>query len=176
MSSTIRLAPALLSLALRPLPLAPLNLLLTGLLGAVMREHPEIHERLGVHAFKCFGLKPLDLPFSLVLEPRPEAPRLVAVRNLIAYRLDARITGSLAVFLGLAQATVDGDSLFFSRDLMIEGDVSAVVALRNALDDAGVDLISVTAAGLRPLGPGLERMAAQAGARLAPLLGARPWN
>ncbi|AGH97674.1 hypothetical protein A11S_851 [Micavibrio aeruginosavorus EPB] len=29
----------------------------------------------------------------------------------------------------------DGDALFFSRDIYIEGDTEAVVCLRNALDD-----------------------------------------
>jgi len=43
--------------------------------------------------------------------------------------------------------TWDGDALFFSRDLMIEGDTSAALALRNAIDDAELDL-SVEIAGL----------------------------
>lgn len=176
MSGSLPLVPALLALALRPLPLAPLNRLLSGMLGAVMRDHPEIGARLGEHADKRFGLEPVDLPFSFVLEPRPEAPRLVAVRDLRKLKLDARITGSLAAFLGLAQATLDGDSLFFSRALTIEGDVAAALALRNALDDAGIDLISVAAACLRPLGPSLERMAARASAQIAPLLRARLWS
>ena len=34
----------------------------------------------------------------------------------------------------------DGDALFFSRDLVIEGDTAAVLALRNAIDDAELDL------------------------------------
>ena len=29
----------------------------------------------------------------------------------------------------------DGDALFFTRDLKIEGDTEAIVCLRNALDD-----------------------------------------
>lgn len=34
----------------------------------------------------------------------------------------------------------DGDALFFSGALEISGDTSAVLALRNALDDAELDL------------------------------------
>ena len=30
---------------------------------------------------------------------------------------------------------LDGDALFFSRELIVEGDTEAVVVLRNALDD-----------------------------------------
>ena len=34
----------------------------------------------------------------------------------------------------------DGDALFFSREVMIEGDTSAVLAFRNALDAEEIDL------------------------------------
>ncbi|WP_311768039.1 U32 family peptidase [Zymomonas mobilis] len=35
----------------------------------------------------------------------------------------------------------DGDALFFSRDLKVDGDMSVVVALRNAMDGVGEDLL-----------------------------------
>lgn len=41
----------------------------------------------------------------------------------------------------LAQGGGDGDALFFSRDITIEGDTEAVLALRNALDDSNLDII-----------------------------------
>ncbi|RMF14537.1 MAG: hypothetical protein D6757_06105, partial [Alphaproteobacteria bacterium] len=53
---------------------------------------------------------------------------------------DARVTGPLTALLNVATGAVDGDALFFSRDLMIEGDTALVVALRNAFDDAHLDL------------------------------------
>ena len=40
---------------------------------------------------------------------------------------------------------MDGDALFFSRDLMIEGDTEAVVCLRNALDDMDSNVIDEAA-------------------------------
>jgi predicted lipid carrier protein YhbT len=43
------------------------------------------------------------------------------------------------VLVGMLDGSYDGDALFFSRDLVIEGDTSAVLALRNALDDAEID-------------------------------------
>lgn len=42
----------------------------------------------------------------------------------------------------LAQGNGDGDALFFSRDITIEGDTEAIVALRNALDDSSLDIIN----------------------------------
>ena len=35
----------------------------------------------------------------------------------------------------MIDGSLDGDALFFSRDLRVSGDTEAVVALRNALDD-----------------------------------------
>lgn len=35
----------------------------------------------------------------------------------------------------MIDGSLDGDALFFSRDLRVTGDTEAVVALRNALDD-----------------------------------------
>ncbi|WP_407642371.1 ubiquinone anaerobic biosynthesis accessory factor UbiT [Aliiroseovarius halocynthiae] len=52
----------------------------------------------------------------------------------------ARIAGPLAALLGLVHGAFDGDALFFSRDLVIEGETAATLALRNAVDDAELDL------------------------------------
>ncbi|MEZ5870101.1 MAG: SCP2 sterol-binding domain-containing protein, partial [Defluviimonas denitrificans] len=53
---------------------------------------------------------------------------------------DARIAGPLSAFLAMMHGAEDGDALFFSRDLTVEGDTAAVLALRNAIDDAELDL------------------------------------
>lgn len=37
--------------------------------------------------------------------------------------------------LGMIDGRYDGDALFFTRDLSVQGDTEAVVCLRNALDD-----------------------------------------
>jgi predicted lipid carrier protein YhbT len=56
----------------------------------------------------------------------------------------------------------DGDALFFSRDLTVEGDTAAVLALRNAMDDAELDLTEELAALAGPLASPLRRMLAGA--------------
>jgi len=43
----------------------------------------------------------------------------------------------------MVDGTYDGDALFFSRDLSIEGDTEAVLALRNAIENADLDLSTV---------------------------------
>jgi predicted lipid carrier protein YhbT len=179
MKPVARSLPGLLCAALRPLPLAPLRPLLDALLGAVVRRHPRIFDRLGEHSEKRFGIEPTDLPFAFILEPRRDGPRATAVRRLPGAGLDARIVGPVLDLIGLANGTLDGDALFFSRDILVEGDVEAIVALRNAIDDAGVDLLRDSAAGLGVLGPALERALRIAGAAaedLSSIAGARRWN
>lgn len=141
--------PPLVALAMRPLPLLPLQLVLGGVLRRIHRRNPAIFDRLGAHARARFGIKPTDLPFAFVVEAKP--PRLSVVREL-PKGLDARISASLANLLALLEGKVDGDALMFSRELVIEGDVEAVLALRNAIDDAQLDLAAELSSLFGPLG------------------------
>lgn len=163
--------PRLIARTLQPLPLAPLQLPLALALRSVVARHPQIFERLGVHAYKRFGLEPSDLPFAFVLAPHPKTPTLIAVRSLPA-GISIRIAGALLGLIGLIDGSYDGDALFFSRDLVVEGDVEAVLALRNAIDDAGVDLVTDTAAMLGPLAPMGERLLGGALLQLRTVAGA----
>jgi O2-independent ubiquinone biosynthesis accessory factor UbiT len=179
--SPVPTLPRLITRTLQPLPLGPLQLPLSLVLRSVVARHPHIFERLGEHAHKRFGLEPTDLPFSFVLAPHPRTPRLIAVRSLPA-AIPARIAGPLLALVGMIDGSYDGDALFFSRDLVVEGDVAAVLALRNAIDDAGVDLVADTAALFGPLAPLSERLLAGALLRLKDVAGAakhreaRTWN
>jgi predicted lipid carrier protein YhbT len=173
--------PRLIARSLQPLPLAPLQLPLSLVLRSVVARHPHIFERLGVHAHKRFGLEPTDLPFAFVLAPHPKTPTLIAVRSL-PVGIPIRIAGPLLGLMGLVDGSYDGDALFFSRDLVVEGDVEAVLALRNAIDDAGIDLVADTAALFGPLAPIGERLLGGALLQLKAVAGAakregtRSWN
>jgi O2-independent ubiquinone biosynthesis accessory factor UbiT len=155
--STLPTLPPLLSLALRPLPLLPLQPMLALLLQRILRRHPGIFERLGPYAEKRYGIGVSDLPFAFVLEPQPARPTLTAVRALPA-RIDVRICGPLAGLVGLVEGDFDGDALFFSRDLRVEGDIEAVLALRNAIDDAQIDLLGEILGGFGPLKDPIKRV------------------
>ena len=170
--------PPWLSRAVAPLPLAPLQPALALMLARIGRAHPDLYDRLGEHAEKRFGIDPTDLPFAFVLEPRPERPQARAVRRLPA-GLDVRIRGPLSGLIGMAEGRLDGDALFFSRTLSIEGDMEATLALRNALDDARLDFGVILLGSLGPLGTRLvEILRRQAGpARPASAAsGETPWN
>ncbi len=146
--------PSLLAFAMRPLPLLPLQLLLTVVLQRTHRRNPTMFDRLGDHARARFGIQPADLPFAFIVEARP--PRLSVVRDL-PQGLDARISASLANLLALLEGRVDGDALMFSRELVVEGDVEAVLALRNAIDDAQLDLAAELSKLFGPLGAPMRR-------------------
>ncbi len=133
--------PKITKLLLRPLPLFPLRPLLVHIVTLVAEKHPELFQRLGEHAEKIFLIEPTDLPFAFVLKPFPDYPELEAVRAFDNIKYDARISGPLFKLLDLVEGRLDGDAMFFSRDLVIEGDTEAVLALRNALDDTEGDLI-----------------------------------
>lgn len=139
---------------MRPLPLLPLQLVLGGFLARILRRNPGLLDRLGEHRRARFGIRPVDLPFAFIVEAAP--PRLSVAREL-PQGLDAYVSASLANLLALVEGRVDGDALMFSRQLTIEGDMEVVLALRNAIDDAGLDLAGELAALLGPLGEPARR-------------------
>lgn len=130
--------PSPLAAGLWAMPLTPLAQALTMLARRLVAHHPGLIERLGVYTDRRFAIDPTDLPITLLLRPDRTAMRITLHRRPpIA---DARIAGPLAALLGLVHGVWDGDALFFSRDLVIEGDTAAALALRNAIDDAELDL------------------------------------
>lgn len=137
---TLPTLPRPVTLAARPLPLLPVSVALTGFVRRLTRQHPSMLRRLGAYAEQRFLLDPTDLPFVLLLQPGGSAPKVTAHRRHRPPPYDSRITGALSAFLAMMHAGEDGDALFFSRELEIKGDTAAVLALRNAIDDAELDL------------------------------------
>ena len=140
------------------MPLAPLSLSLTAYSRLIVKNHFGLFRRLGEHDHTRFVLDPTDLPFVICLDPNGGAPRVTVTRG----RGDgaARIAGPLAALLGLVHGAFDGDALFFSRDLVIEGDTAAALALRNAVDDAELDLSQEVTRLSGPLAGPLQRVLA----------------
>lgn len=136
--ATLPRFPRLPALAMRRLPLAPLSLALNSFARRMATRHASMFRRLGEYGQSSFALDPTDLPVKMLLEPRGGNPHLTLSRQVPEG--DARIAGPLSALLGMLHGTLDGDALFFSRDLVIEGDTAAVLALRNAIDDAELDL------------------------------------
>ncbi len=122
----------------------------------VMKAHPDLFERLDIYRQSRFGFSPTDLPLHFTILP---AARSLTVSRGQPPLADARIEGPLALLLGLLESRCDADALFFSRDLSVIGDMEAMLALRNALDDSAIDLPRELGALAGPLSPLVSRVA-----------------
>ncbi len=139
--------PAVVAALLSPLPRFPLAFALTRAVRDLARRRPELFERLESLGDRDIAVVPTDLPFAFLIAPSGEFSRVRVVPPEKAASAAARIKAPLLVLLGLLDGTYDGDALFFSRDLVVEGDTGAVVALRNTLENA--ELTPAELAGLR---------------------------
>lgn len=137
------LSPVLLAgFAMRPVPPLVLQPALNAAMAAMKRRHPEVFERLADLDGPRYLIDPVDLPFVFLLRLDLEAPILTAAKDAEEVEATATIRGPLVALIDLLEGRLDGDALFFSRRLVVEGDTEAVVALRNAVDGAEIDLLS----------------------------------
>ncbi len=139
------LTPALLAgVALRPLPPVLLQPFLDIAMAVLSRRHPDLFAHYADIEETTFHIDTVDLPFEFLLK-LSKAPRLRAIAKNTPPDTDiaatATIRGPLATLIRLLEGRLDGDALFFSRDLMVEGDMEAVVMLRNVIDGAGIDVL-----------------------------------
>ncbi|WP_068083804.1 ubiquinone anaerobic biosynthesis accessory factor UbiT [Polycladidibacter stylochi] len=128
--------PPVLQTAMRFLPPPPLGMFLTHAVRRLSTQRPDLFERLGAYKRAQFIVDPVDLPYVFKLVPNGEHAFVEMLPKAKAPQGDAKITGPLIVLLGLIDGTYDGDAMFFSRDLVIEGDTDAVLALRNTMEEA----------------------------------------
>lgn len=145
-----------------PLPRPPLSAFLSALMRATTARHPSVLRRMGAAAGQRFLIDVTDAPLLLLMEPGlrrlTALPRPTTLTRTPPH--DAAIHGKLAAFLAMLHGAEDGDALFFSGELTIDGDTGAVLALRNALDDAELDLTEELAALSAPLAPLTRRLMA----------------
>ena len=139
-------------LAARPLPPRLLQPVLNAVMAALLRRHPGLFERLSCLDAPIYLIDPVDLPLGFVLYAGAEHPTLTAIGPEDgAGDAVATIRGPLLDLIKLLEGRIDGDAIFFSRDLVIEGDTEAVVALRNAVDGLELDLVAELSDALGPL-------------------------
>ena len=130
-----------------PLPIAAR--MASMLFQQVLKTNPNLFDRLGEYSQSRFGFVPTDLPFAFSI--RPSVRDIQTVRRGAALAADATITGPLFLMLALAEGRVDGDAIFFARKLAVTGDMEAILALRNALDDSEIDLVKTVGSFSGPL-------------------------
>jgi len=137
---------------LAPVPLFLYQPFLDKVITHVIRNNSSVFNRLGSCINKTLIIEPTNLPFVLVLKPNPAHPSLHARRSKSGLTYDALISGTFLNLLRLVDGQLDGDSLFFTRDLVIRGDTEAIVSLRNALDNMEHSLADEIAGLLGPIG------------------------
>lgn len=142
----------LLRLLACPIPLPLINYVLNRTIIKIIRNYPALFNRLSGHHHKTFLIEITNLCFDLVLRPDPASPRLYAIGKKAGFHSDATISGSFLTFIGMMDGCLDGDALFFTRDLQISGDTEAIVCLRNALDDIDGSVASEAASYFGPIG------------------------
>lgn len=130
--------PAAIARPMNFLPIPVLQRATAAMLAQIMKRHPDLFGRLGEHCSKRFAFLPVDLPFAFMVEPA--RPAITVSRKGRPPKVDAAVEGPLFMLLALMEGRQDADALFFSRDLSVTGDMEAMLALRNALDDSGIDL------------------------------------
>lgn len=124
---------------LRPIPVPVAELVGKLAFARVINRHPALLDRLGEFAGKTYCFSPIDLPFEFTVTPRLARVRAAHRGRILRY--DAKIAGPVVLLLALAEGRLDGDAEFFGRQISIDGDMEAVLALRNAVENDAVDFV-----------------------------------
>lgn len=139
----------LLGLPLSLVPRRALDLVLADVMRLAARRHPRLLDRLaplnGAHVL----IEPSDLPVRFSLRFVPGTPIL---RIADEETPSAVVRGPLADLLALLEGRLDGDALFFARQLSVEGDTETIVTLRNALEGEEIDLMQLLLERAGPFG------------------------
>lgn len=131
---------------------------------AVRARHPGLFDRLSGIADPVYLVDPVDLPFVFILRADPQAPSLRVTGDASGVEASATIRGPFLRLIDLLEGRIDGDALFFTRELTIEGDTEAVVALRNAVDGAEISVMDDVLSLFGPFGRPLRTATGLAGA------------
>lgn len=150
---------------------------LSAALRAMIRRHPGIFRRLEPLGEADFVIDPIDLPVWFRLRPAGVAPSLTLHRGAVPDSgWTAALRAPFVTLIDLLEGRLDGDAAFFGRDIAIEGDMEAVLTLRNALEEGEVrvvrDLLPLLGPAATPVRRLLDRalpLAARAEGRLRAL-------
>lgn len=164
-SDAVEMAVRLAKPIVAALPAELVALPLAFALDTVIRRHPDLVDRLTSLKGRALVVAPTDVPHPLALGLTVSGRPWLRVATLADLDTAAAVIGGpVHLLLALLEGRVDGDAVFFTRALAVEGDMSVVVALRNALDGESIDLKAELLDALGPAGymlAGLERLASR---------------
>jgi predicted lipid carrier protein YhbT len=140
--------------------------LLARLLRLLAERHPRAFEALREMADARVLIEPVDAPVALLMRVGPELSLHALPRGAdgVGEAADAVVRGPYARLLDLLEGRIDGDALFFRRELSISGDTALILALRNTLDgEEEMDLVADAASIAGPLARALPVLRRNAG-------------
>jgi predicted lipid carrier protein YhbT len=142
--------------------------LLARLLRVLAERHPRAFDALREMQDARVLIEPVDAPVALMMRVGPELSLHALPRGADgttgAAAADAVIRGPYARLLDLLEGRIDGDALFFRRELTISGDTALILALRNTLDgEDEMDLMADAASIAGPLARALPVLRRNAG-------------
>lgn len=135
---------------------APVEMLLTASLRSIARRKPDAFDRLGPVRRAIIRIQPADLPIDFEMQPDGETGSIRIVRpGSKRGAASATISGPLLTLLALFDGRGDADGAFFQRQIDVDGDTAAVLALHNALEASELTMADIL--GLpRRLDPALQ--------------------
>lgn len=106
-----------------------------------VKQHPRVISKMAKFTPCRMVLIPIDMPFCFFVEFTPDDLNINIIDNN-AFSGDnlTCIKSSLELFVKMLEGNLDGDALFFSRKLSIEGDTTSIVALRNILEAESINI------------------------------------
>ena len=127
---------------LRPLPRKAACHLLNLALFRLHRNYPGVASRLQSIDGKTFLIAPAEFPFAIMAQVSKTGMMKASLAEH-PMSADVYVKGTLAGLIEMLEGESDGDALFFSRQLQVEGDTEALLTLRNALDSENVRVASL---------------------------------
>lgn len=144
--------------------------LLARLLGLLAERHPRAFDALREMPDARVLIEPVDAPVALLMRLGHDLSLHALARGADGVGeaadavADAVIRGPYARLLDLLEGRIDGDALFFRRELSISGDTALILALRNTLDgEEEMDLVADAASIAGPLARALPVLRRNAG-------------
>jgi predicted lipid carrier protein YhbT len=128
--------PAAFRILTLPAAFLPLGRALTFAVRRFARRKPQLFDRLGEYGRLTFLIAPTDLDFAFLMVPDGARAEVRTLTRRAGVSADVTVKGPLLTLLGLLDGTYDGDALFFNRAISVSGRTDALVAFRNAIEDA----------------------------------------
>jgi len=106
---------------------------------SIKKKHPDVMERLSTTYGKTVYAFFTDLNYG-VLTKISENKTIVEKYKAREIKADLLLKGNFFDLISIIEGKMDGDALFFSRKIEVEGDTEMLITIRNAFDSADIKL------------------------------------